>query len=100
MKNLYPKFIIEGDTLTLGKCTFHRDLAIEKEEVTGGGLYNFSSSTKTFKLFGDSYEFGRAQLKNIKHCFDVKKVYTGAHNITQDFKFEYETESGEIILLN
>lgn len=55
---------------------------------------------KTFRLFGESHDFGKAKLENIKRCFALKQVFTGACNITDKFHFEYETEEGQIILLN
>lgn len=48
MRELYPKFIIEDNTLTIGKCVFHKELAINKDDVTGGGMYNFNSDKKNF----------------------------------------------------
>ena len=48
--DVFPKFIIEtdddhGDCLIISKCTYHRELAIDKDKVKGGGWFVFKDGT-------------------------------------------------------
>lgn len=37
MDDVFPKFIVEGNELIIGKCTFHKQLATDPAKVKGGG---------------------------------------------------------------
>ena len=95
----YPKFIIEGEYLILGKCTYHKELAINSSEVKGGGWFDYKDHT--FTLHGSSHDFGRADPANIKKAISEGKIEikgSGRRDVT-GFKFQYKNEVGEIYSL-
>jgi len=102
-----PEFIIEtddelGDCLILSKCTFHKDLAIDKEKVKGGGMFNYNSKNNTFTFSGESHDFGKASLEDIQKAVLEDKVFTNPYltrSIAKKHKFLYDTGS-ELIPLN
>lgn len=38
----YPKFIVDGDVLIIGKCNRHSQLSFEPENIKGGGFWNIT----------------------------------------------------------
>jgi len=106
MEDLFPKFIIEtddelGDCLIIGKCTYHRELAIIKENVKGGGWYKYNNETNTFTLYGESEDFGPAEIEDIQNVINNDNVYTNpylSHPITKKHKFIYDAYSEKIKL--
>lgn len=75
---VYQKFIIEtddiiGDCLIIAKCTYHKQLATDISKVKGGGMWTKKDSTIT--LFGESHDFGKANIEDIQKCIDEDKVY-------------------------
>ena len=103
MDELFPKFIIEDDMLILSKVIFHRELVTDKKLVKGGGWFRYDSESKTFSFYGESCDFGRAELSDVIKCFENKKIYTNQiieDDISEKFKFTYQKEDGEIIKLN
>ena len=106
MEDVFPKFIIEtdddlGDCLIISKCTYHKDLVIDKTKVKGGGWWRLDYETKTFTLYGESSDFGKSTLEDIKNCIDNGNVYTDytlSHSIADKYNFDYDTYS-EIIKL-
>lgn len=102
MQDVFPKFIIEDGNLILGKCTYHNQLATDRAKVNGGGMYRFEVSTNTFTLYGESQDFGRADLEDIQACFADGKVYSNmacTHSICDSANFQYQDIYGEIIKL-
>lgn len=105
--DLFPKYIIETDDelgicLILGKCTFHKQLATNKEMVRGGGMYKVDLENKIFTFYGESSDFGMASLEDVKTAVLEDKVFTNpylTHSIAKQFKFKYDIGS-EIIDLN
>ena len=100
--DIFPKFIIEGDSLKLSKCTFHHQLVTDKLNVKGGGWFRYIIETNTFIFHGDSNDFGRASLEDIKKCVEAKKVFRDRlkhRNISDRHNFAYDTGT-EIINLN
>jgi hypothetical protein len=93
--DLYPKFIIEGTSVRLGKCIAHKQLAVSKENVISGGWYHFKDGT--FTLFGESVDFGRATLRQLQ---EIAKngvfVMRGSERSTEKFKFQFKDQLGEI----
>jgi hypothetical protein len=102
--DVYPKFIIEthdqeGDCLIIAKCTYHKQLAINPLKVKGGGWWTLDKDKSTFTLHGESHDFGKAKIEDIQNCVQRKKVFSSLYidkNITNDFKFQYRNEVGEI----
>ena len=95
----FPKFIIEGENLIIGKCQYHKQLATNENDVKGGGWYRYDD--KTFTFYGESHDFGKAKLEDIKECVKNNKVFTSAslkRNL-KGFKFKYDLQT-EIIELN
>lgn len=105
MSDVYPKFIIEtddqeGDCIILAKCTFHKQLATDISKVKGGGWWDLDREKNIFTLYGESHDFGRAKIKDIADCVQLKKVFSSSalyRNYTDKFTFQYRDESGEII---
>jgi hypothetical protein len=97
----YPKFIIEGENLIMAKCTYHKELATDKEQVKGGGWFRYDDKKEAFILGGSSYDFGYAKIEDIKKCIEDGNVY-GNTRLTRnmsDYKFLYDTQT-ELIELN
>lgn len=101
----FPKFIIEtdgqeGDCLIVAKCTYHKQLATDIKKVKGGGWWTLDKENSIYTLHGDSHDFGRAKIKDIASCVKRKKVFSSAslrRNLTDNFKFQYRNEVGEIV---
>jgi len=97
MRDLFPKFIIEtddelGNCIIISKCTFHKDLATDKDKVKGGGFFNYNSKNNTFTFSGESHDFGRASLEDIQKAVDEDKVFTNPYltrSIAKKHKFFY-----------
>ena len=67
MEDIFPKFIIENDRLTIGKVSFHKDLVFEdKSKVKGGGWFLYIPEDKCFLLYGNSEDFGKADFNDIR----------------------------------
>lgn len=102
---VFPKFIIEtitehGDCLIIGKCTYHKQLVFDKQNVKGGGWWALDKEANTFTLFGDSSDFGKAKLEDIANCINSNNVYDSRRlrrNLSATFNFDYKNEYGEII---
>lgn len=100
---VFPKYIIEDGAIIISKVAYHREMVVDKTKVRGGGLFLLNREDKTLKLSGESYDFGRATLENVKECVENKKVYRNQYSeddISQKYKISYESESGEITELN
>lgn len=85
MADVSPKFIVEGDTMIIAKCTFHKQLVTDKEKVKGGGMWDWNQERKEFKLFGESHDFGQASAEDIKACIEAGNVflsYAGGRNVS------------------
>ena len=97
----YPKYIVEDNNLILSKVTFHKDMAIDKEKVVGGGWFDYDNETKTFKFFGDSTDFGKASLEDVKACVKAGNVYTNnrmTHSIADDHNFVYDDNGTDVVI--
>lgn len=99
--DIFPKFIIEGDELILGKVTYHKQLATDVKNVKGGGWFSLKNDNKTIQFFGDSQDFGKATLEDIKKAVLDKKVFRNSFiNISDEFTFSYRELDGTIEKLN
>ncbi len=90
----FPKYIIEDGKLVIGKVTFHKELAMDKSKVKGGGWFRFDSETNTFTFSGDSHDFGKASFEDVKDCVLNKKIYRDLYhtrNIYGLHNFAYDT---------
>lgn len=100
MSDIFPKFIIVGDQLYLGKVIYHKQLASEGEVVKGGGWFDYNSEDKSFTLHGDSYDFGRATIEDIQAC--IIKGNVGVKYAPYRYAnhtFYYRDQCGEITKL-
>lgn len=105
MVDVFQKFIIEtdnefGDCLIIAKCTFHKQLVTNVNDVKGGGWWELDYNNKVFTLHGESHDFGKAELNDIAKCVQTNNVYNNvslSRNLSNDFKFNYKIETGEII---
>ena len=75
MSDVFPKFIVEGNSLILAKCTFHKQLVTNKDDVKGGGMWEWDRDNKTFKLYGDSHDFGRVTYEEVSACIKSGNVF-------------------------
>jgi hypothetical protein len=97
--DVFQKFIIENGSLIIAKCTYHKQLVIDKENVKGGGWWTRNSETKTFTLFGDSHDFGMASIEDIKKCIDDDLVFYNPYSdisMAGKFNFNYRDQLGNI----
>ena len=103
--NICPKFIIEthdkfGNCLIIAKCTFHKQLVTNVNNVKGGGFWELDYENKVFTLHGESHDFGKAKIIDIALCVQTNNVYNDIRlrrNLSNNFMFNYKNETGEII---
>lgn len=101
---VFSKFIVEklfklGDCLIIAKCTHHKQLCFDNTKVKGGGWWTLDRENLVFTLFGDSHDFGMADIKDIANCVQNKKVFSSPtlnRNFTDTFTFLYRNENDEI----
>lgn len=101
MNELFPKFIVEGDCLIIAKCTYHKDIVNNRDNVKGGGWWRLDKDTDTFILSGTSYDFGKASIEDIRECVIKGNVFTNSshtHSIADFYNFSYFTGSETINL--
>jgi hypothetical protein len=99
--DVFPKFIVEGDCLILGKCTYHKQLAIDRGQVKGGGWWKLDRENKTLTLSGDSFDFGAASPEDIKACIESGNVFWSYHDGRRIEGHTFYINTGyEIIKLN
>jgi hypothetical protein len=104
--DVFPKFIIEtddelGDCLIIAKCTYHRELATDIKKVKGGGGWRLDEEGNRFTLYGESFDFGRAKIEDIKNCIKAGNVFSNpclCYPITDKHEFYYDYD-GAIINL-
>lgn len=102
--DVFPKFIIEtdkeeGDCLIIAKCTYHKQLVTNKENVKGGGWWSLDYSNKIFTLYGTSSDFGEANMYDIISCIKRRKVFSSSslhRNLTDDYGFIYRNHYGDL----
>ncbi len=99
--DIFPKFIVEDGCLIIRKVTFHKEMVIDKSKVKGGGWFRYDKETNTFILYGESVDFGMADIEDIKKCIENNNVFSSQYkhrNISDNYNFSYDTGS-EIIQL-
>lgn len=104
--DVFKKFIIEtddelGDCLIIAKCTYHKQIVTDEKKVKGGGWWELVDN-KTFLLFGESHEFGRASIEDIKKCIENDLAFSNKYLIkavTSIYNFSYRDQLGNIIEL-
>lgn len=108
MSDVFPKFIIENDAMVIGKCTYHKQLLVnenDKENIKGGGWWRVDKDNpRHFILHGDSHDYGKASIEDIKNCLSSNKVfdnkYTEITNFISRFdKVSYDMHGIETIVL-
>jgi hypothetical protein len=105
MADLFPKFIIENDSLIMMKVSFHKHMILDpaNSEIKGGGWFRYDNENKRFIFYGDSTDFGAAKLEDIKKCVEDNKIFSNPYSdesLTEHgYKFAYDTGT-EIIPLN
>jgi len=107
--DVFPKFIVviddvDGYCLLMAKVSFHKQLLSDNQKCLGGGWFNYDRESNTFFLHGESHDFGKASLENIKKCFepDSGGVYTNRHMIrdmTDRHNYSYRNEAGEVTVI-
>lgn len=99
----FSKFIIQSDSLIMAKVTYHKELVIDHTSVKGGGWFVYNHDNKSFTFHGESHDYGKASIENIKKCVEEKKVYTDIHlhrNVSNQYTFFCINEDGQTIQLN
>jgi len=94
MNQLFPKFIIESGCLVMMKVTYHSQIVKDKAKVKGGGWFYFDSSSKSYIFYGDSEDFGKATLEDIKECVWNDKVFRNPpknRSLAGHYKFYYDS---------
>lgn len=85
MIDVFPKFVIEtddelGDCLIISKCTFHKELVTDPTKVKGGGWFKYNHDDKSFILYGDSNDFGKSTLDDIRKCIESGNVFNNPYS--------------------
>lgn len=100
---VHPKFIIEtdaniGDFLLIASCGYHKEIATDIKRVKGGGWRVLDKKNSTFTFYGESHDFGKANVSDIANCAINKKVFTTpvVMESPKDFKFLYKNEEVNI----
>jgi len=91
--DVFPKFLVEDDCLVIAKCTFHHQIVNDKDKVKGGGWWT-RNDEGAFILYGSSFDFGAAKIKDIKNCIDKGNVFTDKYytdSICDKHEFLYDT---------
>ena len=103
IEDLFPKWILEDGDLIIMKVKYHRDIVTkDRSTVKGGGWFGFNSETKTFRLFGDSHDFGKANIEDVKVAILNDRVFTNSlriDSIANKWNWTWDTGS-ELIPLN
>ena len=91
MSDVFPKFVIEGGDLIIANCSYHKELVTDVSKVKGGGFWQ---KVNDFYIFsGDSFQFGKAKIEDIKSCVENKRVFIGTsrkNNVSEKL-FAYDT---------
>lgn len=94
---IYPKYIIEDDCLIIGRVYRHHQLADNKENVKGGGLWHYNDDT-TIVLMGRSTDFGSPRIDDVRAAVEAGNVYSNrakTHKVLQDKSFVFVGYLGE-----
>jgi hypothetical protein len=67
----YPKFIVQGDKLILGKVQYHKQLKVGDDKINGGGLFALFPDANEIGLFGESFDFGAFSADDIKRILST-----------------------------
>lgn len=74
MTDIYPKFLLDGDCLIIGKVTYHKQLSVNPKKAKGGGLWSFEDE-ETIILRGESFQFGPPLVSDLKQAVASGKVF-------------------------
>lgn len=102
MRDVFPKFIVEGNNLVIGKCTYHKQLATDIAKVKGGGWWQWRQGEKEFILHGTSDDFGTATADDIIACIQAGNVFLSymGGRLVEDHTFYLKTDCETIKLNN
>lgn len=101
MKDVYPKFILEGDSIVMARVSFHKELIINPMNVKGGGWFKKSKDGNTYTFYGSSEDFGEADVSKLKACVQNDRVFTNRskkHSIATKYTFRHETMDDSVTL--
>lgn len=87
MHNVFPKFIVEGNSLIIAQCTYHKQLVTDEEQVKGGGLWKWDREKKEITLYGSSDDYNSASPEDVKICIEAGNVflsYAGGRNVSDN----------------
>jgi len=71
---LFPKFIVANSCIRIGKVSFHKELLDIGDSIGGGGWFHYDSEDNSFTFYGDSHDFGRADVENLKRIISFGNV--------------------------
>lgn len=68
---LKPKFIIQHNKLRVGRVEMHFELLIpdNKDDVKGGGYWDYDKESNVLYLYGHSIEFGSVSPDDFENIF-------------------------------
>lgn len=94
--DVFPKWIIEDNSLIIGKVSFHRQLAQNVNNVKGGGWFEYDSETNAFILYGRSEDFGMVSKETVHDA--VSRGYIGRYLKDKRYKDHkiYFSSSGRL----
>ena len=85
------KFIIEGEDLKLGIVEYHKELAIDKKNVNGGGWFYIDKDHTFILFYFTSMDFGSVSFDQIKKVKESMNFRLGLE------EFEWRFSSHEFI---
>lgn len=71
---IFPKWIVEQDSLIIQKCTFHKQIAKDVNDVKGGGLFYYLRDEHAFLLYGTSHDFGSPTREQLLDCIAKNNI--------------------------
>lgn len=95
---VFSKFIIEGSSLIMAKCTYHKQLATNKDDIKGGGWFRFDADKKEFILGGSSHDFGPVDIEDLKKCIETDNVYGNSRQSRKMLGFKFLFDIGSSII--
>lgn len=91
-RDVFPKWIVEDDSLIIGKCTNHHQLAVNPTRIKGGGWWHMAPEANIILLYGSSADYGYAPIDAVAEAIQAQKAGTFAdEDHFKDYIFMYST---------
>ena len=98
---LFQKFIIEDGCLIMMNVVYHSQIVTQQDKVKGGGWFLMNQLSNIYTFYGDSKDYGKAAVEDIRACIKNGKVFFSACktiNISGKHHFCYDTGTEVIVL--